>query len=305
MPNGSPLPNGPDAQGPAGPEPSEVAEELPTTPPAPRTGARLRWAVPDSTPRPGASSPAPSLPSGAPPAGHVTTQLPRVPPPPSGPLPGSLPWGPAGVGPPDGDVLPTEAGVVADASQRAPRRRRWWWPALLAMVVVALAAGVVAGVRAASGPGPAATFEGLLRTSAEAHHLVGEAVAAACAHAGPELTSRRAALGQLEEAVSLRSSVLRSLSADASLAGRLDDGRALFSELGSVTRASLEADRDYESWLSDLQATGCYGAPTNDVNYEAAASAAGRAIGATAALEATWARVAPRYKLPAGLAAQA
>ena len=45
-------------------------------------------------------------------------------------------------------------------------------------------------------------------------------------------------------------------------------------ELGQATAASLKVDEDYAAWLVDLQATGCFSAPTNDLHYVAATEAA-------------------------------
>jgi hypothetical protein len=172
--------------------------------------------------------------------------------------------------------------------------------------VVVLAGGAVAiwGLTR-PGNGPAASFEHLLQKSATAHQLVGEAVSGACASAAPGAGSRQAGMVKLRQAVVLRQSVLADLADLGGVAGRLPSGRLLFRELGALSRSALEADRDYESWLQDLEATGCYSGPTNNLDWNAAQAAAGRADRATRRLATTWAEVAPDLHMPAGLATQA
>jgi hypothetical protein len=66
----------------------------------------------------------------------------------------------------------------------------------------------------------------------------------------------------------------------------------------------LSADQGYEAWLEDLQATGCYGAPTNDIHYHAATAASMAASVAKQRVVLIWAGVASRYGLPSWTAGQ-
>ena len=59
-----------------------------------------------------------------------------------------------------------------------------------------------------------------------------------------------------------------------------------------------------ERCTEDLQATGCYGAPTNDIHYRAATEASLPASVAKDRVVATWAGVASRYGLPSWTAGQ-
>lgn len=303
------LPEGPE-QGPQpGGEHPEAAEELPTMPPAPRRGPGLRWAVPEPESR--------SVP--------LTRQVPRVPPAPGDdqtrapaprPVPGrgrprpplppsTRPEPPALPAPSSASSVPWSSSPGGRAGRRASGRRRVAWALGAGVLVAALAAGTVIALGQAPSPRPATVFEQLLEKSAHAHRLVVAAVGDACSSSAPEQAGRRTDVAELGQAVSLRSSVLRQLSSEAMVARRLPSGPLLFSELGTVTRDSLQADRSYLAWLGDLQATGCYGGPTNDINYRAAAQAATQADEATRQLEATWANVAPQLKMAPGLAAQA
>jgi hypothetical protein len=193
---------------------------------------------------------------------------------------------------------------VDQAPRYGGRRRGLLWALLVATVVVA--AGVVAAWGLTRpGKGAADSFERLLETSATAHQLVGAAVSGACSPAAPGLGSRRVDLVKLEQAVTMRQTVLSDLARQGDVARRLPHGPLLFSELTSVSQASLQADRDYEYWLRDLEATGCYSGPTNNLDYRAAAAAATEAIAATRRLEGTWAEVAPGLHMPVGLASEA
>ncbi|HXW81815.1 MAG TPA: hypothetical protein VEJ84_20085, partial [Acidimicrobiales bacterium] len=53
--------------------------------------------------------------------------------------------------------------------------------------------------------------------------------------------------------------------------------------------ASLQAEQGYTAWVDDLQATGCYCAPTNDVHYLGAQAAQAMAASAQGQLAAMWA----------------
>jgi hypothetical protein len=64
-----------------------------------------------------------------------------------------------------------------------------------------------------------------------------------------------------------------------------------------ATDASVQADAGYRAWLEDLQATGCYSAPTNDVHYRAATAASLVAGQAEEELAAGWAGIASRSHL--------
>lgn len=285
MPEGPQRPEGPEGR----PAP-EAGEELPTMPPASRPGPRLRWAVREE---------------GGPVQGPVTRQVPRVRLAPQGPRPTTAPMAQPVSGAPTGPGGPTSRLPAYPPPGRRRAARKGLVLGAAALLLGGLAAGVVIAVTASSGPRPAVQFELMLKKSASAHHLVELAVGGACKVAAPQQPSRRSALADLRTAVGLRDQVLASLARERQLAPRVPQGPQLFAELGDVSRYSVAADRDYEHWVEDLQAIGCYSAPTNDLNYQAAVQAAGLAIDATHRLEATWDLVARRLRMPVGLASQA
>jgi hypothetical protein len=90
-------------------------------------------------------------------------------------------------------------------------------------------------------------------------------------------------------------SVLADLGTYGARLAPMRDSALLERDLGDVAHAWALADQSYGSWLADLQATGCYGAPTNDAHYVAAGRESAAAAPAKAQLAATWARVAPSY----------
>jgi hypothetical protein len=87
-------------------------------------------------------------------------------------------------------------------------------------------------------------------------------------------------------------SVLDRLSADESMLRALPSASGLVTDLRRATGARLQADTDYGSWLHDLQSTGCYSAPTNDIHYLEAQTATAAGDAAEHDLTGTWSRVA-------------
>ncbi len=67
----------------------------------------------------------------------------------------------------------------------------------------------------------------------------------------------------------------------------------MVSDLNAATLAELTVDQDDQGWLQDLQATGCYSAPTNDIHYRAAGLDAPAAAGADTRLADAWAVADP------------
>jgi hypothetical protein len=147
------------------------------------------------------------------------------------------------------------------------------------------------------GNSPEALFEGLLATSATAHQLAQAAVAGSCQTAAPQSAARAGLVAQIAEAGTLRRYVLEGVRADRAALARLPAGRALSSDLQQVAGASVRADAAYHAWLEDLQATGCYSAPTNDLHYRAATAASLAAGRAQEPLAAGWADIASRFHL--------
>jgi hypothetical protein len=268
-----------------GPWPSEEADELPTMPPNPNFGKALRWAVPEPV---GSGTPVPHRPPGPPTRPAERAQ-------------------PATSPQPYEDLAALEAAVLANGTPGAPKNR-WLARSALVLAVLAVVAGTTVGVISLTQHSPrqaAAVFAGLLRQSDSAHKLVDEAVGAACAVVAPDQPARAADLASLAQAVALRTSVLAQLSSQQDQAAHLPDGDQLFNRLRAVSVASLAADRAYQSWLDDLQATGCYSAPTNNLDYAAAIRAATVASADVQLLETAWAGTAPKLKLPLSLAAEA
>jgi hypothetical protein len=108
----------------------------------------------------------------------------------------------------------------------------------------------------------------------------------------------------MAHALDLLSSVMTSAGADRSLVGALPGGPALLSDLSAATNASIRTDQDYGAWLGDLQATGCYGGPTNDLHYKAGAAASVIAERADQRLADAWAPIASAKKAPVWLPSQ-
>jgi hypothetical protein len=233
-----------------------------------------------------------------------------------GPTVGGATWvgGPAWVGAQDAFGGPNIAGgpEELDGEPRRPRRRRR--RAVLMLAALALAAAVAVGVLALGGgsrhtravrtPTPQATFDGFLVESAQAHQLLAAAVSDACKPAPPATTTRQDLIGQVSRAVEMRRSVLNGIASHRRQLLAMNGGPSLVSDLDDATRASLSADQGYEAWLEDLQATGCYGAPTNDIHYHAATAASLAASVAKQRVVLIWAGVASRYGLPSWTAGQ-
>jgi hypothetical protein len=210
------------------------------------------------------------------------------------PVPVAIPGGPtpspwAGV-PSDDEV------VVGYALGPRPRRRlRGRWAMVLFVLLVALALALAgtgfAGMFNSAPPTSArhpktvslkgdtarAAFSYLLATSADANRLVRSAVGEACLTQAPGSPGRQRVSAQLSKAAAMSRSVV---SLAASVRVRLlamPGGEALVALLDGAAEDSVAADIGYKSWVKDLQATGCYSAPTNDLHYIQAqkASAAG------------------------------
>jgi hypothetical protein len=193
----------------------------------------------------------------------------------------------------------------AAAITAPPHSGRRGRSALLLLLVIAVigalaSAGVVVGgglsLRGPHSPRLSTTevlFERLVGADTSAQGLVATATARACEEAPPGTSVRAALLGDLDRAVVLRQSVLRELGADRAERPTMPDGPALMNDLERATADGLTVDEEDQGWLQDLQATGCYGAPTNDIHYRAAALAAPAAAAAEQRLADAWAKVDP------------
>jgi hypothetical protein len=188
------------------------------------------------------------------------------------------------------------------APERPHRRGRalFWLVAVVAVVAACASVAIVLAGREASkhlhtsraSPGEA-LFEQLMATSATAQQLTATAVARSCTDAAPGAAIRGALLVDLNRAIGLRQSVLRSLEADRAELLGMPDGGLLVNDLNAATLAELTVDQDDQGWLQDLQATGCYSAPTNDIYYRAAGLDALAAAGADTRLAHAWAMADP------------
>jgi hypothetical protein len=198
-----------------------------------------------------------------------------------------------------------------DAHARRARRRG---RTVLLLAVLALVIALAVGALALGGTSPRrtagrtstpeATFEGLLVKSAQAHRLLAAAVSGACQPAPPATAARQGLIAELGRAVEMRRSVLDGIATDRPGLLAMNGGPPLVSDLDDATSASLSADQGYEAWLEDLQATGCYGAPTNDIHYRDATQASAAASVAKEGVVRIWAGVASRYGLPSWTAGQ-
>ena len=278
-----------DGAGPAG----EVGE-LPTVPPAPRRDkAALRWATPGPAPAPG------RVPAAA--YDRAPPGLPR----PVRSLPHrcwSLPVHPDGARPP-GPGRRGQAGpdLDAGAGTGGGGHRRLFALLVLAGALCALAGAAlvivwrvgqdkVAGTSppvssVPSSPLPAG-FAGLLGTEATAARLVQGGLDHACRPVTPQSGARALLVAEVGRGADLYHQVLVGVKADQVALARMPEGRARSAEavraagLARSAESSGRAAGAYAAWLEDLQATGCYSAPTNDIHYReatAAARAAGRA----------------------------
>jgi hypothetical protein len=174
-----------------------------------------------------------------------------------------------------------------------------------AAVVAALVLGGASPRRTVGGAStPQAAFEGLLAKSAQAHQLASAAVSDSCRPAAPATSTREGLIIQVSRAVGLRRSVLTGIASYGQRLLKMNGGMSLVGDLDDATGASLLADQGYEAWLEDLQATGCYGAPTNDIHYRAASEASLAASVAEDRVVGIWAGVASRYGLRSWTATQ-
>ena len=294
----------------------EATEDMPTLPPASRGSVvGLRWATfplkrPSGQGRPDQIGPDQIGPS------HIAAQ-PYEPGPPTAVLPMVLSApqlrGERGA---TSEEDTAEGPVVGgpeelDVQAQRPRRRG---RALLLLVVLTLVAAVAVGALVLGGGPPRGTagrvltpqtaFEGFLAESAQAHQLVSAAVSDACQPAPPSTPTRQGLIVQVGRAVELRRSVLAGIASDRQQLLKMDGGPSLIGDLDDASGASLSADQGYEAWLEDLQATGCYGAPTNDIHYRAATEASLAASVAKEGVVRIWAGVASRYGLRSWTAGQ-
>jgi hypothetical protein len=220
--------------------------------------------------------------------------------------------GPEGTGPEGAGPEGTGPSGQRDALRRdrAGRKRHGKGKTMLALAAVAVVALLAAAVYALENAGTGshqsnvhhaslgeATFARLLATSASAHDLVAAAVAGSCGNGTPGSASRQTLIGELNRAIGLRVSVLDGTRVDKLSISAIPDGRLLMVELSQATAASLKVDEDYAAWLVDLQATGCFSAPTNDLHYMAATEAAPAAARADQSLAGNWAPLALRVDL--------
>jgi hypothetical protein len=181
---------------------------------------------------------------------------------------------------------------------------------VLVAAALALAGSGFAGVFNSAGPTPArhpttvslkgdtaqAAFAYLLATSTDANRLARRGVGDACLTQAPGSLGRQKAAAQLSEAAAMsRSVVVLATSVRARLLA-MPGGGPLVALLERAADDSVAADVGFESWVRDLQATGCYSAPTNDIHYGQAQQAAVAAAGAQRQLTALRATLAAGQK---------
>lgn len=279
-------------------------------PPAPRPKpAALRWATQEhlvshrpgaraaggqtrsDTPRPALRRPAPPDPT------QPLTRADDAVAPASRPSRASSPSSPSVPDRTSGTLRPTPA-VLAPAPRSRPGRVLFWLLAVVAVLALVTAGLVLAGVTnvprtTARLSAAEVTFKGLMARDETAQKLAEGAVAHPCRPASPASAARAASLGHLGRAVSLRQSVLRGIGADKGQLLGMPDGGRLVADLTKAARTGLAVDQDDQGWLRDLQATGCYSAPTNDIHFRAAALAGPAATRAAERVAADWAKAVP------------
>ena len=99
----------------------------------------------------------------------------------------------------------------------------------------------------------------------------------------------------LQQAINARQGILDSLQT-LSPSG-LTSGPQLISTLGTAMQDSINADKDYQSWMTDFanSRSPCGSNPGQDSNYVAGQDASGAATTAKDAFLAIWDPLAPRY----------
>jgi hypothetical protein len=77
----------------------------------------------------------------------------------------------------------------------------------------------------------------------------------------------------------------------------LPRGQQLISDLSAAMQNSVNADRDYQSWMADSGGSGggCASEPAQDSNYQAALNASGQATAAKDNFLNIWNPMAPGY----------
>jgi hypothetical protein len=231
------------------------------------------------------------------------------------PVPVAIPGAPtpppsAGV-PEDDEVV---VGYASDARPGPRRRLRGRWATVLFVLLVALALALAgtgfAGAfnsAAPTSPRPPKTvslkgdtaraaFSYLLTTSADANRLARSAVGEACLTQAPGSLGRQRAAAQLSKAAAMSRSVVALAASVRDRLVAMPGGGALVALLDRVAEDSVAADIGYKSWVKDLQATGCYSAPTNDLHYLQAQKAAAAGVRAQRQLTALRARLAAGQK---------
>lgn len=205
------------------------------------------------------------------------------------------------------EPAPDEA---SGAPARARPGRGVWVLALIVLVLVVTTVAVVVRVSSLragrtvstttppAGGAPQVFFEGLLASTAGAQRRAATALSTACRVAAPGVGPRQSGATQLSNAEATDRSVLVSLGARRGFLAALPGGAALAADLGQLAGESAQADADYRAWLLDLEATGCYGAPTNDIHYLEASQASLAASAAQRHLADGWAPLARRAGLP-------
>jgi len=200
---------------------------------------------------------------------------------------------------------------TSGAPARARPGRGVWVLALIVLVLVVATVAVVVRVSSLragrtvstttppAGGSPQVVFEGLLASTAGAQRRAATALSTACRVAAPGVGPRQSGATQLSKAEATDRSVLVSLGARRGSLAALPGGAALADDLGQVAGESAQADADYRAWLLDLEATGCYGAPTNDIHYREASQVSLAASAAERHLADGWAPLARRAGLPA------
>ena len=262
-------------------------DELPTMPPPPRAApSGLRWAG--------------SSPPGHRPASRPTERLPLGPEPPAGGADLTVPLSQV----PASQVssVTEQMPALAEGPQPGPRPRRRWLYVVAAVVVIAALAAVALAVvlprldKAGAGKAsPSADLSSMLSSLSGADRLTRQAVNVACAGTSPG--SRQPAVSDLDQAEASDRAVLSSLDAGRARLSTWSAATPLLGPIAQVARDSLAVEVYYQAWVSDLEATGCFSAPRNDLHYEQAQMATSSQAAAAGQLARVWAPVARRYRL--------
>jgi len=107
----------------------------------------------------------------------------------------------------------------------------------------------------------------LVAATNSAQAVVRAAVGQACSSQPPASPPRQALVVGVGQALSTERAVFSLVRQDAAELSSLPRGPLFVSQLERLSAQASAAAGSYRAWLEDLQVTGCYSAPTNNLDY--------------------------------------